>query len=62
MSIAGAAVLPLIWGAIANVTPHHPQLAYLLLLPSYAIILYFATKGYLVGLKKKSISREKVTV
>ncbi|MGH2642895.1 MAG: sugar MFS transporter [Chitinophagaceae bacterium] len=62
MSIAGAAVLPLIWGAIANVTPNHPETAYVILLPSYAIILYFATRGYLVGLKKKTLSKEKVTV
>lgn len=62
MSIAGAAILPLIWGAIADATPHHPQWAYILCIPSYAIILYFATKGYMVGLKKKVVSQKEVTV
>lgn len=54
MSIAGGAVMPLIWAAIADKNPAHPQLAYILLIPSYLIILYFAAKGYSVGLKKKS--------
>jgi glucose/galactose transporter len=54
MAIAGGAVMPLIWAAIANHTPDHPQMAYILLLPSYAIILYYATRGYLVGLRKKT--------
>lgn len=53
MSIAGGAIMPLLWGAIANGTEAYPQLAYILLLPSYAFILYFAVKGYQVGLKKK---------
>ncbi|TAN20064.1 MAG: glucose/galactose MFS transporter [Chitinophagaceae bacterium] len=62
MAIAGAAVLPLIWGAIANKTTDHPQWAYILLIPSYTVILYFATGGYLAGLKKKNLLKEEVTV
>lgn len=62
MAIAGAAVLPLIWGAIANKTTDHPQWAYILLIPSYAVILYFATSGYLAGLKKKSPLKEEAAV
>lgn len=50
MSIAGGGVLPLIWGAIADVSVSHPEYAYLILLPSYGFILYFALHGYKVGL------------
>lgn len=63
MSIAGAAVLPLVWGAIADAAPlDHPQIAYIILLPSYAIILYFATSGYLVGLKKKKATQKETVI
>lgn len=55
MSIAGGAIMPLIWAAIADKNPHHPQLAYILLIPSYLIILYFAAKGYKQGLRRKEI-------
>lgn len=51
MAIAGGAILPFIWGWIADLNPHHPQWAYILLLPSYLFILYFASKGYRAGLK-----------
>lgn len=51
MAIAGGAIMPLIWAAIADRHPDHPQLAYLLLIPSYLIILYFAARGYLAGLR-----------
>lgn len=60
MAIAGGAIMPLIWAAIADKNPHHPQLAYLLLIPSYLVILYFAAKGYNVGLKKKNILQTEV--
>ncbi|TAM94329.1 MAG: glucose/galactose MFS transporter [Chitinophagaceae bacterium] len=51
MALSGGAILPLIWGAIANISVGHPQLAYLLFLPCYAFILYFALKGYKAGLR-----------
>src|SRR5699024_10379897 len=51
MCIAGGGVLPLIWGAIADAAPGHPEFAYLMLLPCYGIILFFAVKGYKIGLK-----------
>lgn len=60
MSIAGGAIMPLIWGAIANNATEYPQLAYILLLPSYAVILYFAVKGYQVGLKKSNRLKNEV--
>ncbi len=53
MSIAGGAILPLIWGALANVAGNYPQLPYIITIPCYAFILYFAVKGYRVGLNLK---------
>jgi len=44
MSIAGGAVLPLVWGNIADVAS--PQVAYSVLIPSYLFILYFSLRGY----------------
>jgi fucose permease len=46
MAIAGGAVLPLIWGWLSDLLPTAPQFAYLMLLPGYFIILYYAVKGY----------------
>jgi glucose/galactose transporter len=51
MSIAGGAIMPMIFGKLANSYPDHPQLAYSILLPSYLIILFFAVRGYKAGLK-----------
>jgi FHS family L-fucose permease-like MFS transporter len=50
MSIAGGAIMPMIFGKLANSFPQHPQVAYAMLLPSYLIILFFAVRGYKVGL------------
>lgn len=50
MAIAGGAILPLIWGALANIAGDFPQMPYLLCLPCYLFILYFAAKGYKTGL------------
>lgn len=44
MGIAGGAVLPLLYGALADVAGH--QQAYWLLLPCYAFILYYALAGH----------------
>jgi len=44
MAIAGGALLPLVWGKLADV--FGSQQAYLVLLPSYLIIIFYATKGY----------------
>jgi MFS transporter, FHS family, L-fucose permease len=51
MSIAGGAILPMIFGKISDSYPQHPQLAYIILIPSYLIILFFAVRGYKAGLK-----------
>ncbi len=54
MSIAGGAILPLIWGSLANAAGNQfHQLPYLLMLPCYGFILYFAVKGCTVGLHLK---------
>ncbi len=53
MSIAGGAIIPLIWGALANVAGDYPQLPYIITIPCYVFILYFAVKGYKVGLNLK---------
>lgn len=47
MAIAGGAVLPLVYGKLLEVVGS--QNAYLMMLPCYLFILYYATKGYKVG-------------
>ncbi|MCD9016873.1 sugar MFS transporter [Parachryseolinea silvisoli] len=51
MAIAGGAILPLIYGSLSDKL-HNAQSAYWIMLPCYLYILYFGTKGYLVGRKK----------
>lgn len=51
MGIAGGAIIPLIYGAIGDVM--NLQSAYLLMIPCYLYILYFAVRGHLVGYKEK---------
>jgi MFS transporter, FHS family, L-fucose permease len=46
MAIAGGALLPLLWGSLADVWG--AQYAYIIAIPCYLIILYFATYGYKV--------------
>lgn len=47
MGICGGAILPLVYGALADSS--NRQSAYWILLPCYVYILYFAVKGYRVG-------------
>jgi MFS transporter, FHS family, L-fucose permease len=47
MGIAGGATLPLVYGWLADIS--NRQLAYLIMLPLYVYILYYAAKGYKVG-------------
>jgi glucose/galactose transporter len=47
MGICGGAILPLVYGALADNT--NRQSAYWILLPCYLYILYFAMKGFKVG-------------
>jgi glucose/galactose transporter len=53
MAIAGGAVLPLIYSYVAkHMHDGNNQTAYWILAPCYLFILYFGTKGHLVGRKK----------
>jgi len=47
MGIAGGAIMPPLYGVLAEAVGS--QHAYLMLVPCYAIILYFAVKGYRLG-------------
>lgn len=49
MGIAGGAVIPYIHGAIADANGGNLQQAFWVLLPCYAYLLFFATKGHLLG-------------
>ena len=47
MGIAGGAILPLAYGAISDIT--NRQTAYIVMIPLYLYILYYAMKGHKVG-------------
>jgi FHS family L-fucose permease-like MFS transporter len=47
MGIAGGAIVPLAYGALADML--NPSHAYIILIPSYLIILYYAYGGHKVG-------------
>ncbi|MBE5032555.1 sugar MFS transporter [Gallalistipes aquisgranensis] len=49
MAIAGGATIPLLYGAWADAIGGNLHLPYLILLPSYIIILLFATRLYKIG-------------
>jgi len=44
MAISGGAILPLVWGKMSDI--FDSQTAYLILIPAYLFILFFATRGY----------------
>lgn len=44
MAIAGGALLPLVWGKLSDM--YNPQIAYVILIPAYLIILYYSIWGY----------------
>ncbi len=46
MAIAGAALLPLVWGALADYFANSPQNAYWMCVPCYLAIFYFGMWGY----------------
>ncbi|GGD69775.1 glucose/galactose MFS transporter [Lacimicrobium alkaliphilum] len=45
MGISGGALLPVAYGALVEAT-HNPQISYLMLLPCYGFILYYARWGH----------------
>lgn len=49
MAISGAAVLPLLYGRIADIST--PKTAYLIVIPIYLFVLYYAIKGHKVRTK-----------
>lgn len=50
MAIAGGAIIPLIYGALAESMDRHT--AYFIFIPCYLYILYYGLSGHKVGLKK----------
>ncbi len=59
MMISGGAFLPMIWGKISDVYPEYPQAAYLLCIPCYLFILYYALNGYKLSQKQKKYRNSK---
>lgn len=53
MGIAGAAVIPLFYGYLAD-QYHSNRMAYMILLPIYAFILFYAVIGHNIGLPGKT--------
>lgn len=51
MAIAGGAIMPLIWGKLCDITA--PQNAYLIMLPLYLAIFFYASWGYRIKSWKK---------
>ena len=51
MGVVGGAILPLVYGAVADAT--NRQAAYWVTIPCYLYILYYAVSGYKVGKVKK---------
>jgi len=52
MGIAGGATLPLLYGRLVDISSIGSQQAYLILLPCYLFILYYAFIGHKIGKKK----------
>ena len=50
MAIAGGAIMPLVYGMLSDMW--NSQYAYIIAIPCYLFILYYAVKGHKVGLKK----------
>ncbi len=53
VAVGGGALIPLLYGWLADfkfITPHY---AYIIVLPCYAMILFYAVKGHKIGLETK---------
>ncbi|MFA6248775.1 MAG: sugar MFS transporter [Mucilaginibacter sp.] len=55
MGIAGGAIVPLAYGALAQAL--NPSHGYIILIPAYLIILYYAISGHKVGKAKLSLEQ-----
>ncbi|MDB4304187.1 hypothetical protein N9934_05305, partial [Desulfosarcina sp.] len=53
MGIAGGAVLPLLYGYMADIESIGSQQAYWVMVPCYLFILFFAAKGHKIGKRVK---------
>ena len=51
MAISGAAVLPLLYGRLADIST--PKMAYWILIPIYLFVLFYAVKGHKMRRKKR---------
>ncbi len=49
MAIAGGAILPLLYGSLSDIL--NTRIAYIILLPCYLFILYYALKGHKTGVR-----------
>ena len=49
MGIAGGALLPLLYGYLSDVESVGPSMAYLIMVPCYLFILFFAASGHKIG-------------
>lgn len=58
MGVVGGAIIPLIYGALSD--SMNRQMAYLITLPCYAYILFYAARGYKAGKTNRSALQEKV--
>jgi FHS family L-fucose permease-like MFS transporter len=57
MGIAGGAIVPLAYGVLAQAL--NPSLGYIILIPAYLFILYFAVSGHKAG-RAKNLSKEQL--
>jgi FHS family L-fucose permease-like MFS transporter len=49
MAISGAAVIPLLYGRIADIST--PKTAYWIVIPIYLFVFYYAWKGHRIRVK-----------
>jgi len=49
MGIAGGAIMPLLYGAFADMPAFGPKLAYIVLVPLYLFLLFFSEKGHKIA-------------
>jgi glucose/galactose transporter len=54
MGIAGGAILPLVYGKLADTSTIGPQNAYWILIPCYLYTLYYALKGHKLPVKQQT--------
>jgi len=53
MGVVGGAVTPLVYGFLSD--HYNPQLAYIVLIPCYLFILFFALKGHMIGKSNRDL-------